>query len=136
MSALEVVLLCVVGAVVAYVVGKRLFRRDEKMEDARRAAAQIASTLSSLGLEKTPEFLMDWVVKDYSAMVEKMIDLAKLLTSSPTAVTEEFGQVFDSVLASKLKTESGRAYIAAKLQDSCKSGDPGVVKDAPKAMVL
>jgi hypothetical protein len=135
MSILEVVLLCVVGAGVAAVVAMWLFKKDEELEDARRAATEVCGVLNSLGCKRTAAFVMDWVVRDYSSMCKKVVDLARLLTSSPDAVAGEFGKVFEGVLDAKLLTDSGRAYVAAKLQDACKKSDPSVVQDAPRATV-
>jgi hypothetical protein len=136
MTVLEIVLVCVVGSAVAYYLGTLLFKRDTKKEERRRAANQLAGTLRSLGLIKTPEFLEDYGVGDYSGMAEKLKRLAKLFLDSQEAVVAEFGQVFESCLAAKLKTESGRAYIAAKLEDATKVTDVSAVQDAPKASVV
>ncbi len=136
MSVLEIVLSCVVLAGVSYVAVKWWFRIDEKMEDAQRAAAKVASVLSGLGLKETPEFLIDFAVKDVSAMAEKIVKLAALFLKGEGAVLVEFERVFDSLLAMKLATDSGRAVVAAKLADSAKPSDPQVVKDAPRAGVL
>ncbi len=136
MSVLEIVLSCVVLAGLSYVAVKWWFRVDEKMEDARRAGAKVASVLSGLGLKETPEFLIDFAVGDVSAMCEKIVKLAALFLKGEGAVLIEFERVFDNLLAMKLATDAGRAIVAAKLSDSAKAGDPQVVADAPKAGVL
>ncbi len=133
MSVLEVVLLSVVVAAVGYFVVRWMFRVDEKLEDARRAAAQIASVLSGLGLKKTPAFLLDFAVADMSGMAEKIVELAKLFLSGEAAVLVEFERVFDGLLAAKLTTDAGRAIVAAKLSEATEPSDPKVVKEAPKA---
>ena len=136
MSLLETVLTCVLLAGSAYAVAVWAFKKDTKIENRRRGAAKLASVLSNLGLKRTPEFLIDYSVGDYSGMAERITELAKLFLSGEAAVIEEFAQVFDSVLAAKLRTDSGRALIAAKLSDSVKSSDPSVVKDAPVPAAL
>jgi hypothetical protein len=133
MSTLEIVLICIVAAGVAYAVVAQLFKKDTEVENRRRGAAKLASVLSGLGLKKLPEFLVDYSVGDYSGMAKKIVDTAKLFLDGQDAVIKEFEQVFESLLAAKLSTEPGRAYIAAKLTDAAKETDPSVVKDAPVA---
>ncbi len=133
MSPLEIVLSCVILAGLSYFAVKWWFKVDEKMEDARRAAAQIASVLSGLGLKETPEFLIDFAVEDVSAMAEKIVKLAALFMKGEAAVLVEFERVFDSLLVMKLATDAGRAIVAAKLSEATEPSDPKVVKDAPKA---
>ncbi len=133
MSALEIVLSCVVLAGVSFIAVRWWFRVDEKMEDARRAGAKVASVLSGLGLKETPEFLIDFAVGDVSAMCEKLVKLAALFLKGEGAVLVEFEKVFDSLLAIKLTTDAGRAIVAAKLSEATKPSDPEVIRDAPKA---
>jgi len=133
MSPLEVVLSCVVLAGLSYVVVRWMFRVDEKMEDARRAAAQLAVVFSNLGLKETPAFLLDFAVADVSAMAEKLVRLAALFLKGESAVLAEFEKVFDALLVVKLSTDAGRAIVAAKLSEATEPSDPAVVKDAPKA---
>lgn len=136
MTILEIVLISVLACAVAVVVGKWLFKKDTEVENRRRAAAQLAGVLRSLGLKKTPEFLEDYAVGDYSGMAEKIKELVKLFINGEDAVVTEFTQVFESVLQAKLSTETGRAYIAAKLEDATKVTDVTTVKDAPKATAV
>lgn len=118
-------------ALVGYNVASWAFKKDEEIEDRRRGAAKLAGILSGLGLKKIPEFLIDYSVGDYSGMGSKLKQLAELFLSGESAVVAEFEQVFDGCLAAKLKTEAGRAFVAAKLADAAKATDTTVVKDAP-----
>jgi len=136
MSLLEVILLCALLAVVAYLVVAWLFKKDTEIENRRRAAAQLAGKLQSYGLVKTPAFLIDYSVGDYSGMAEKIKALVETFLSGDEAVTKEFESVFAKCLDAKLASESGRALIAAKLTDAVKANDPGVVQDAPVAGVV
>jgi len=136
MTLLEVMLTCVLLAVASYVAVGWLFKKDTEIEDRRRGAARLAAVLSNLGLKKTPEFLIDYSVGDYSGMAAKITELAKLFLEGEDAVVKEFSLVFDNVLAAKLRTDSGRAFIAAKLTDSVKLSDPSVVKEAPVPAAL
>jgi hypothetical protein len=136
MTILEIVLISVVAGAVAIYLGTLLFKTDTKKEGRRRAANQLAGVLRALGLKKTPEFLEDYGVGDYSGMAEKIKELAKLFVNGQDAVVAEFGQVFESCLTAKLTTETGRAYVAAKLEDATKTTDVSTVQDAPKAGVV
>jgi len=133
MSILEIVLACVLAAVVLAALAAWLFRKDTEIEDRRRGAARLAGVLSNLGLKKTPAFLIDYSVGDYSGMAERIKQLAELFLEGEDAVVKEFEQVFEGCLISKLKTETGRALVAAKLADAAKPADPSVVKEAPAA---
>ncbi len=133
MSVLEVVLLSVIVAGLGYYVVRLMFRVDEKLEDAKRSAAQVASIFSGLGLKETPAFLLDFAVGDVSGMAEKLVKLAALFLKGEGAVLVEFERVFDGLLAAKLTTDAGRAIVAAKLSEATEPNDPRVVKEAPKA---
>jgi hypothetical protein len=108
-------------------------QKDDEIEKRRRAAFHLAATLKSYGLEKTPKFLESYSVGDYSGMAHDIKSLAELFLSGEEHVVSEFKEVFDKCLAAKLKTDEGRAYIAAKLADAAKETDPSTVTDAPKA---
>ena len=133
MSLLETILLCALGALMSFLVVKWLFTKDTEIESRRRAAAQLAAKLQSFGLAKVPEFLIDYSVGDYSGMTHKLAELCRLFLDGEEAVEKEFAAVFDKCLTAKLKTDSGRAFIAAKLTDATKPADPSIVQDAPVA---
>lgn len=135
MTFVNLVAFVVAAAAVGYAVAQWLFRKDTEIEDRRRGAAKLAGVLSSLGLVKTPEFLIDYSVGDYSGMGNKVKRLAELFLSGTDAVVSEFSQVFEGVLAAKLKTEAGRAYVAAKLADAAKATDASAITEAPVATV-
>lgn len=136
MSLLEITLIGVILSSVAYAVVRWAFKEDTEIENRRRGAAKLAVILSNLGLKKIPAFLIDYSVGDYSGMAVKVIELTKLFLEGEDAVVEEFQQVFDGVLSAKLRTDAGRAFIAAKLSDAVKLGDPTVVKEAPVPAAL
>jgi len=118
MSLLNVVLLCVAAAAGSFYVARYLFRADERVEDRRRAAAQLAGILRKYGLEKTPVFLESYAVGDYSQMGQDIVDLVKLFLAGEKAVVAELEQVFNRVLTVKLQTEEGRAYVASLLGEA------------------
>jgi hypothetical protein len=113
-----------------------IFCKDEEIEDRRRYAAKLAAILSGKGLKKIPDILIDYSVGDYSGMYEHMKEAVRMFLAGEQAVLDEFNAIFDSCLASKLATEEGRAYIAAKLVDATKEDDVSVIQDAPKPGVV
>ena len=112
-------LVCV--PLLAYFIVKWLCTKDTEIENRRRAAARLAAKLQAIGLKKTPEFLIDYSVGDYSGMANKIQMLAELFLAGDEPVLAEVETVFRSVLDSKLKTEEGRAFIAAKLAEVTKA---------------
>lgn len=113
--------LCVCVPLLAYFIGKWLFTKDTEIENRRRAAAKLAAKLQAVGLRKTPEFLIDYSVGDYSGMARKIQTLAEMFLDSEEPVLAEVETVFRNVLDAKLKSEEGRAYIAAKLAEVTKA---------------
>jgi sulfite reductase alpha subunit-like flavoprotein len=113
--------LCVCVPLLAYFIGKWLFTKDTEIENRRRAAAKLAAKLQAVGLRKTPEFLIDYSVGDYSGMARKIQTLAELFLGGEEPVLAEVETVFRNVLEAKLKSEEGRAYIAAKLAEVTKA---------------
>ena len=118
--------LCVCVPLLAYFVVKWLFIKDTEIENRRRAAARLAAKLQELGLRKTPEFLIDYSVGDYSGMANKIHMLAELFLGGDDPVLAEVDTVFRNVLDAKLKTDEGRALIAAKLAEATKAVTPVV----------
>jgi hypothetical protein len=118
MSPTQLILIVAAIAAVAYFGGKFLFKKDTKIEDRRRAAAQLAGTLKNLGLKKIPDLLIDYSVGDYSGIADHVVETARVFLDGEEAVVKEFSEIFDRVLSAKLKTEEGRAVIAAKLREA------------------
>ena len=116
---------------VGFLAAKWLFQKDTEIENRRRGAARLAGVLQTYGLKKTPEFLVDYSVGDYSGMANKIADLAKLFLDGEEHVVKEFQHVFERVLEAKLQTEEGRALIAAKLSGASKPADPQPATPSP-----
>jgi len=119
--------LCVCVPLLGYFIGKWLFTKDTEIENRRRAAAKLAAKLQAVGLRKPPEFLIDYSVGDYSGMARKIQTIAELFLGGEEPVLAEVETVFRNVREAKLKSEEGRAYIAAKLAEVTKA-----VEDAAK----
>jgi hypothetical protein len=135
MISMTSVVIVVLVAMVGFLGAKWLFRKDTAAEDRRRGAAKLAANLRAYGLVKIPDMLIDYSVGDYSAMAEKIKNLAQTVMAGEDAIVKELDGAFDKVLVEKLKTESGRALIAAKLSDAVRPSDPSVVTSAPTATV-
>lgn len=139
MIAVSTILTWVLGAAAAgmasYLIGKWAFGKDTEVESRRRAAAKLAAKLTEMGLKKTPEFLIDYSVGDYSGMASKIKALADLFLNGESAVVAELDSVFTNVLNAKLSTEAGRTLIAAKLADAAKPNDPAVIGMVKAAVV-
>ena len=111
--------LCVCVPLLAYFLVKWFCTKDTEAENRRRAAAKLASKLQAIGLRKLPEFLID-----YHA-------LSELFLAGDEPVLAEVDTVFRNVLDAKLKTDEGRAFIAAKLAEATKAVAPVVAAAAP-----
>jgi len=117
-------LLVAIGAVtVGFVVSKFLYKKDTEVEDRRRAAIKISSSMKEKGLVTTAAFLEDYAVGDYSGMAKKLKDLSVVM-SNPAAVEAEFAVVFAKLLQGKLNSPEGLAEIAKAVAE--KQGPPVV----------
>jgi hypothetical protein len=119
-------------ALVGFLGAKWLFQKDMVLVERRRSAANLAATLSKYGLVRIPEFLIAYSVTDLAGMATKIKTLADMVATGSDVVLNELEGVFDKVLVEKLKSESGRAFIASKLADSIKVEDTSMIQDAPK----
>ncbi len=113
--------LCLCVPPLAYFIVKWLFTKDTEIENRRRAAAKLAAKLQEVGLRKLPDFLIDYSVGDYSGMANKIHMLAELVLSGEAPLLAEVDSVFRNVLDAKLKTDEGRAFLAAKLAEATKA---------------
>ena len=114
------ILILVLVPLVGFLAAKWLLQKDTEIENRRRGAAKLAAVLQTYGLKKTPEFLIDYSLGDYSGMAHKIADLARLFRDGEEHVVKEFQHVFERVLEAKLQTDEGRAYIAARLSETSK----------------
>ena len=126
----SIAILALVPAV-GFLAAKWLFQKDTEIENRRRGAAKLAAVLQTYGLTKTPEFLIDYSVGDYSGMTHKIADLARLFLDGEEHVVKEFQHVFERVLEAKLRSAEGRAYVAAKLAELDKPADPKPASPSP-----
>lgn len=130
------ILILVLIPLVGFLAAKWLFQKDTEVENRRRGAAKLAAVLQTYGLKKTPEFLIDYSVGDYSGMAHRISDLARLFLDGEEHVVKEFQQVFDRVLEAKLQSDEGRAYIAAKLSETAKPATAQPASPSPVKPVV
>jgi len=125
------ILILVLVPLVGFLAAKWLLQKDTEIENRRRGAAKLAAVLQTYGLKKTPEFLIDYSLGDYSGMAHKIADLARLFLDGEEHVVKEFQHVFERVLEAKLQTDEGRAYVAAKLAELDKPVDAKPASPSP-----
>jgi len=125
------ILILVLVPLVGFLAAKWLFQKDTEIENRRRGAAKLAAVLQTYGLTKTPEFLIDYSVGDYSGMTHKIADLARLFLDGEEHVVKEFQHVFERVLEAKLRSAEGRAYVAAKLAELDKPAGTQLASPSP-----
>ena len=134
MENLNYIVLIAVTGIAGYYASRFLFKQDTAAEGRKRAAFELAGTLRKLGLTHIPAVLGEYSISNYSGLGNKIVQVAKLFTEGgEEAVVAEFEKVFDGVLTAKLKTETGRAFIAARLTDAATPADVSMIAKAPKA---
>ena len=111
------ILAVVVAVLVGREVGKWLFGENAKLMQKKRAAQVLAGKLRAAGLKWIPALLEDFAVGDVQDMVEKIHDLAKLVESGSDAIEKELATTYENVLAKKLASPEGLAYIKAKIAE-------------------
>jgi hypothetical protein len=97
--------------------GKWLFGVDEKLLAKKRAAQKLAGVLRDNGLKLLPQLLEDFAVGDVHDLVEKVHDLAKLVDAGSDAILKELEATYENVLAWKLATPEGLAYVKARIAE-------------------
>jgi hypothetical protein len=109
------ILAVVVAVLVGREVGRWLFGENAKLMQKKRAAQVLAGKLRAAGLKWIPALLEDFAVGDVQDMVEKIHDLAKLVEAGSDAIEKELETTYENVLARKLASPEGLAYIKAKI---------------------
>jgi hypothetical protein len=79
-----------------------------------------------------PQLLEDFAVGDVQDMVEKIHDVCKVVDAGSDAIVKELEQTYENVLAKKLATPEGLAYIKAKIAEIEGAQPEAAVSDAPK----
>jgi hypothetical protein len=90
----------------------------------------LAGILRDNGLRLLPALLEDFAVGDVQDMVEKIHDVCKIVDAGSDAILKELEQTYENVLARKLATPEGLAYIKARIAEV--EAAPAPVAEAPK----
>ncbi len=124
------ILAVVVAVLVGREVGKWLFGQNAKLMQKKRAAQVLSGKLRAAGLKWIPALLEDFAVGDVQDMVERIHDLAKLVEAGSDAIEKELETTYENVLARKLVSPEGLAYIKAKIA-VIESAAPAPAAEAP-----
>ncbi|NUQ66549.1 MAG: hypothetical protein HUU20_29150 [Pirellulales bacterium] len=111
------ILAVAVAVLVGREVGKWLFGANEKLMTKKRAAQKLAGILRDNGLRLLPALLEDFAVGDVQDMVEKIHDVCKIVDAGSDTILKELEQTYENVLARKLATPEGLAYIKARIAE-------------------
>jgi hypothetical protein len=110
MSAMGLVSLVLVGVAVFF--GAKLaMKKFEEIQARRVGAYQLAMKLQVYGLKKVPDILVSYASGNYSKAAHQCADLVRILNSGEDVVMKELNDAFKNILASKLSTEEGRAFV-------------------------
>jgi hypothetical protein len=121
-----VIAIWILAIALSIVVGKDVAQwalsENKKLGEKKRAAQALATKLRDAGLKQIPAMLEDFAIGDVQDMLDRIHDFSRLvLVGGDEAITKELSQTFDNVLAAKLKTPEGLAYLTAKVADAAKS---------------
>lgn len=117
-------LITIVG--IMFGIGWMLFSADDRVEERRRRAGDVARTLSSLGFKKLPLIFADYSIGDYSGMLRGIHELHDILID-PAQRQAELEKVFQLLIEEKLK-DPDKLKVLQKLVDAARvafeSGQP------------
>jgi hypothetical protein len=117
-------LITVIGA--TFAIGWALFSADNRVEERRRRAADVARKLSELGFKKLPLVFTDYSIGDYSGMLRGIHELHDIL-ADPAQRQAELETVFELLIREKLR-DPDKLKVVQKLVDTAQqafaSGDP------------
>lgn len=97
---------------VAAFFGVKLFlKKDDDIERRREKAVDLVAALKEYGLHFTADVVKKYAVGDYSGIAHAIGDMVRLMEKGDDAVLQELDKAFKRVLAAKLATEEGRAFV-------------------------
>jgi hypothetical protein len=100
-----------------FLVVKMLFRVDDKIEERRKAGMDLFEVLTNWGFVRTPEFVRNYVVGDYSGMLHELRSAVKAFANKENVVRELQG-VFKKMLAYLAKDNELRPWLLTQLKDN------------------
>jgi hypothetical protein len=117
---LKIVVL-VLASVCALLLSRKLVDFVANVQRRRHAAISMAHVLTDLGLVEIPKSLTDYATGGYAQMFKQMERCVQLFLSGTDAVVKEFSQVFERVLAKKVATPEGLAYLRSVVDQASKA---------------
>ncbi len=122
----------VVSLFVGIVVVILLFGANQKLEARKRSAQALAAKLRAKGLVEIPALLDDYVVGDVRDAVERIHEFARLIEiGGDDAICKELDGTFAGMLAAKLATADGLAFVQAQVAAATAAPAPAPAAPAP-----
>jgi hypothetical protein len=120
METTNIVILILAGVCAALLV-KVFLRKDSARCNKHKGAGLMAGSLKAHGMNRIPAILMDYSQYDWQGIGKKFESIYELFQQGEDVVLAELSAVFKSVLKETVKTEEGRAYVAAVLAEATKA---------------
>jgi len=107
----------VLGGIAA---GRWIKKTDDKVEERRDMALQVADVLKEKGLSTTPDLLRSYATGNYSKIFKALKTAAVTLTN-PAAASAEFEGIFEKMLVAKLADPTAKQELTARLTEKAVS---------------
>ena len=106
-----------IASVIVYLLGKFIARRNERNDNQKRKAIQLAGDVRLAGLDFLAPILEDYAVGDQAALAQRIELLAQELSKDGTRKTL-IDRLFQSQLAERLRDGESRRRIVRQLDQS------------------
>lgn len=106
-----------IASVVVFLLGKFIARRNERNDNQKRKAIQLAGDVRLAGLDFLAPILEDYAVGDQAALAQRIEALAQELSKDGTRKTL-IDRLFQSQLAERLRDGESRRRIVRQLDQS------------------
>lgn len=110
MSVTSLLILGAIGAAAFFGI-KLAMKKFEEIQNRRVGAYQLAMKLQTYGLKKVPDILVSYASGNYTKAAHQCADLVRILNSGEDVVMKELDEAWKRILAAKLSTEEGRAFV-------------------------
>lgn len=106
-----------IASIVVYLLGKFIARRNERTDNQKRKAIQLAGDVRLAGLDFLAPMLEDYAVGDEAALTQRIEALAQEL-SKDSARKTLVDRLFQSQLAERLRDSESRRRIVRQLDQT------------------
>lgn len=106
-----------IASVIVYLLGKFIARRNERNDNQKRKAIQLAGDVRLAGLDFLAPLLEDYAVGDQAALTQRIEALTQELSKDGTRKTL-IDRLFQSQLAERLRDGESRRRIVRQLDQS------------------